>query len=60
MKTEISVKLLIDFKLLKKQKDYLINLKHNDNIDGLLSIIDEIQDIAVDECGYSEKDVFKF
>ena len=56
-----------NFKLLKKQKLSLIKLiekqsgvsnKTLEHLDGILNFIDTIQDIAVDEYGYKEKDVF--
>lgn len=57
----------IDFKELKSQKAILIKLqekkgttaKENSTIEGILNLIDHIQDIAVDSYGYNEKAVFK-
>jgi hypothetical protein len=51
----------IDWKLLQEQKQELINLlppRHTNWIEGLLSLIDEIQDSAVDYYGIPEKTVF--
>ena len=63
----------IDFKLLKKQKatlleemdrlEPIVKNGHPDNkrllkvLEGVLPLIDKIQDIAVDEFGYKESDV---
>ena len=55
----------IDFKDLKKQKKTLLEAitkaetqKEQDNLNGILHLIDSIQDIAVDEYGYKENKVF--
>ena len=58
----------IDFKKLKKQKQDLLETitllekqKINDKADrltGIVSLIDSIQDKAVDEYGYDENEVF--
>ena len=55
----------IDFKDLKKQKKTLLEVisraetqKEADNLNGILHLIDSIQDIAVDEYDYKEKTVF--
>lgn len=45
----------IDIEMLKDQKADLIRESFNE---GLVSLIDKIQDIAVDEFGYDEKSVF--
>jgi|GEM_PF-2663785 len=55
----------IDFALLRKQKQTLLKLKgetrqQDAHINGLLHLIDQIQDSAVDEYGYTEKEVFNF
>ena len=34
----------IDFEALKKQKSFLLSLKTNDEVDGLLALIDSIQE----------------
>lgn len=61
----------IGFKLLKEQKAALIKLqaklekdkkftkKECDTLEGMICFIDSIQDIAVDEYGYKEAEVFK-
>lgn len=57
----------IDFKQLKAQKMILIDIQSKLNteqeaeheaIEGLLSLIDYIQDTAVDECGVPDKEVY--
>lgn len=51
----------IDWKLLQEQKQELVNLQpphYPDWVEGLLSLIDEIQDSAVDYYGLQEKTVF--
>ena len=63
----------IDFKQLRKQKDILINMiqdwgESNDKqqrlyaeeVEGILNLIDNIQDQAVDVHGLSEEEVFNF
>jgi len=62
----------IDFKELKEQKSTLIKLqakiektkpkftqKEHDALEGIINLIDSIQDIAVDKFGYKERTVFK-
>lgn len=55
----------IDFDLLKKQKSKLLdiirdcdNIETVDLMEGLITLIDKIQDIAVDDYGYIENEVF--
>jgi hypothetical protein len=55
----------IDFSLLKEQKKFLLGfIENTDNIlvleymEGILVLIDEIQDYAVDVLGYNENDIF--
>jgi hypothetical protein len=55
----------IDFDLLKKQKSKLFDImRDTDNIEtidlleGLIILINNVQDIAVDEYGYNENEVF--
>ena len=59
----------IDYKLLRKQKNCLVFLEIHyrdtlkdtetaNNLKGLIELLDNIQDIAVDVIGKSEKDVF--
>ena len=49
----------INWPLLFVQKKELIESSlPEDTKEGLLALLDELQDIAVDELGYSEKDVF--
>jgi hypothetical protein len=72
MKNEIIIK-NIDFSLLKKQKRILLNMimdwgESNDpnqahdasEAEGLLELITNIQDYAVDVLGYEENEVFNF
>ena len=56
---EVIVKLNIDWAELRKQKVAFIELwdKHPE-LEGLLSLIDAVQDQAVDDNGLSEKEVF--
>lgn len=62
----------MDFKLLKEQKTALFNIqakmdkpkakftqKDVDVLEGLLCLIDALQDEAVDNYGYNEKRVFR-
>jgi hypothetical protein len=62
----------IDFKLLKEQKTRLISIqakmekpkpkftqKDWDVLEGLIGLVDSIQDVAVDEYGYSNNKVFR-
>lgn len=58
----------MDWKLLKWQKAQLLSISSNENtnitddqyvaIEGILCLIDAVQDAAVDELGYSENEVF--
>jgi len=55
----------IDFAMLKEQKKELLKVMFatkdkevEDNLYGITLIIDKIQDIAVDEFGYKENEVF--
>ena len=56
----------IDWKLLRKQKRLLLQVINNDNVnfkekealEGILSLIDSLQDSAVDEYGLDENLVF--
>lgn len=55
----------IDFALLKKQKEELLRVSFlkgvNENeLEGILNLIDYIQDTAVDVLGYPEDEVFNF
>ncbi len=58
----------IDWELLKKQKLTLLNLYYNadlgqdaiDDIDGIINMIDSLQDDAVDIYGLEEDTVFQF
>lgn len=49
----------IDWKLLEVQKQFLIDFNHPHS-DGIVSLIDSIQDYAVDELGMDENVVFNF
>jgi hypothetical protein len=51
----------IDFPLLREQKKFLLNIapsEFDEKIDGLLGLIDQIQDIAVEQFGHKEEDVY--
>lgn len=55
----------IDWVLLKEQKKTLVNvisytddIEYLDNLNGLLFLIDNIQDYAVDHLGIDENEVF--
>lgn len=58
----------IDWELLKKQKNTLLNLENcdifnsiiKDDLNGLISLIDSIQDYGVDKLGLNEGDIFNF
>ena len=60
----------INFKYLQKQKTDLLEIfvklereglhKKADSLTGIVSLLDEIQDIAVDEYGFKEEEVFLF
>jgi len=51
----------IDFKLLKEQKSLLLEMSTtSENRDGLLGLIDALQDFAVDALHMDKKDVFNF
>lgn len=61
----INLDIKIDFELLKDQKRDLINLIElnrdtdlGNNLEGILNIITEIQDYAVDELGFDENIIF--
>ena len=56
----------ISFPLLKKQKATLLkvientdNVKQLEHLEGILLLIDGLQDLAVDKYGYKESTVFK-
>lgn len=57
----------IDFKLLKEQKKLLLqaiededNVQRREAMEGIICLLNFIQDAAVDEYGYNEDDVFHF
>lgn len=51
----------IDFSLLKKQKQALLNSNLSaESLEGVLSLIDSFQDFAVDVMGKDEDEVFQF
>lgn len=57
----VMVMLDVDFDLLRKQKDELLKQvwkKDNDLLEGLINLIDDIQDQAVDKNGVAETEVF--
>lgn len=55
-------KLNIDWQQLRDDKELLtsMNIAHPHNFDGLIHLIDDIQDQAVDVHGLSEGEVFNF
>lgn len=62
---KINVELEIDFTALKTQKLALINAINsidnpniNDNLEGIVNLIDAIQDHAVEELGIDEKLIY--
>lgn len=52
----------IDWPLLREQKNYLLyhNPRGTVEVDGLLSLVDALQDFAVDVLGVPESEVFAF
>ena len=63
---EINIELYIDYDLLKFQKKSLLdvievvdNEETKEHLTGLLGIIDEIQDHAVDVLGIDETEIFE-
>ena len=64
----------IDLKLVKEQKQILLDLQYRDNpdgtqflkanefkaLEGIISLIDHIQDEAVEQLGLDENEVFDF
>lgn len=57
----------MDWSILREQKETLLNIINwnklpllNDNLQGIVHILDAIQDYAVDVAGYSETDVYLF
>ena len=48
----------IDWKLLRKQKHMLIHLPNSNEREGLLNLLDNLQDFAVKHLGKNENDVF--
>jgi hypothetical protein len=56
----------IDWKLLKKQKIQLLKVinkdavtpKEKESLEGILNLLDSVQDFAVDVLGVNEKEVF--
>lgn len=58
--------LSIDFNELKEQKKHLLNLmmlpsvnvEQTNALEGIISMIDTIQDYAVDNLGYKEEEIF--
>jgi len=62
MATKVVVTLTLDFDQLRHQKAYLLSLllttRKYDKLEGILNIIDEIQDQAVDANGVDDEVVF--
>ncbi len=69
---EITIDLSINYDVLKKQKDILIKMIEvwragpdyqrieAEEIEGIVQIIDDIQDYAVDSLGMDENKIFNF
>lgn len=59
---EKSYKLNIDWQQLRNDKEILIsmNIGHPHNFDGLINLVDAIQDQAVEVHGIPEEEVFNF
>ena len=62
-----SYPLNIDFAVLKTQKTAILNIRKEvlsqeqwEALEGLINVIDAIQDHAVDELGYDKDEVFNF
>jgi len=49
----------MDWEMLRQQKQFLIDLNHH-HADGIVHLIDAMQDYAVDELGIDENVVFNF
>jgi len=41
-----TISIRVDTTLLREQRDFLLSLPSNDNLDGLINLIDELLDIA--------------
>lgn len=50
----------IDWALLRQQKEWLVNYTDDDHaeIDGLINLLDTLQDLAVESGEFSEETVF--
>lgn len=64
MQKTVNITMSIDFDALREQKAVLIAAQNIlgqiavEHIDGLLGLIDEIQDQSVGQSGLTEKDIF--
>lgn len=45
-KDTIDYRMVIDWELLRKQKDWLVKQEHCDEVEGILSVLDFLQDDA--------------
>lgn len=55
--TEMNAIMHIDWHLLRQQKNWLIKQRTGEAA-GLLALLDSIQDEAVDQLGFTEREVF--
>ena len=58
MKTKVEITMLLDFKVLREQKLSLLSLSNSQKLEGLINLIDHIQDYSVDVLNISENKVF--
>ena len=55
---KVKFAIYIDFSLLRKQKEHLLNVESNPLIDGVICLLDAIQDQACDSKQRSQAQVF--
>jgi len=67
LRRKINVELIIDFTVLKEQKAELLKImsetksqKQFENLEGIVNLIDGIQDHAVEELGIDENLIYDF
>jgi hypothetical protein len=56
---DININMTLDLDKLKAQKAWLLT-HHGDEPDGIIGIIDAIQDHIADDLGFNENDIFDF
>lgn len=54
----INIELKLDVQLLKKQKCWLVNQPSSEETEGLIGLLDAIQDHLVDVMGLPQEEVF--